>query len=83
MIGTSMRGQVLLTELLRRDDVELVILCDSEPVSIHASVRVQRDVRRGALGHRFNPGTQGLVLARAKEMPAWAARLGACGVASG
>ncbi|MDQ1091763.1 hypothetical protein QE400_001176 [Xanthomonas sacchari] len=35
MIGTGMRGQVLLTELLRRDDVELVALCDSPFQSTH------------------------------------------------
>ena len=31
MIGTGMRGQVLLRELLRRDDVDVVALCDIEP----------------------------------------------------
>jgi len=31
MICTGMRGQVLLHELLRRDDVEVVALCDIEP----------------------------------------------------
>jgi hypothetical protein len=34
MIGTGMRGQVLLRELVRRDDVELVALCDSEPIML-------------------------------------------------
>lgn len=34
MIGTGMRGQVLLRELLRRDDVEVVALCDIEPVML-------------------------------------------------
>ncbi|MEE7546569.1 Gfo/Idh/MocA family oxidoreductase [Xanthomonas sp. Kuri4-1] len=34
MIGTGMRGQVLLTELLRRDDVEIVALCDIEPIML-------------------------------------------------
>ena len=32
MIGTGARGQVLLRELLRRDDVEVVALCDIEPL---------------------------------------------------
>ncbi len=34
LIGTGMRGQVLLTELLRRDDVEVVALCDIEPIML-------------------------------------------------
>lgn len=34
MIGTGMRGQVLLRELLRRDDVEMVALCDIEPLML-------------------------------------------------
>jgi len=34
LIGTGMRGQVLLTELLRRDDVDVAALCDIEPVML-------------------------------------------------
>ena len=34
LLGTGMRGQVLLTELLRRDDVEVVALCDIEPIML-------------------------------------------------
>ncbi len=34
MIGTGMRGQVLLRELLRRNDVEVAALCDIEPVML-------------------------------------------------
>ncbi len=34
MIGIGMRGQVLLKELLRRDDVEVVALCDIEPIML-------------------------------------------------
>jgi hypothetical protein len=34
MIGTGMRGQVLLKELLRRDDVEVIALCDNEPIML-------------------------------------------------
>lgn len=34
MIGTGMRGQVLLKELLRRDDVEVAALCDIEPIML-------------------------------------------------
>lgn len=34
MIGTGMRGQVLLKELLRREDVEVVALCDIEPIML-------------------------------------------------
>jgi len=43
MIGTGMRGQVLLTELLRRDDVEVVALCDIEPITLgHALAQVEK-----------------------------------------
>lgn len=38
MIGTGMRGQVLLKELLRRDDVEVVALCDIEPIMLKAAL---------------------------------------------
>jgi len=34
LIGTGMRGQVLLKELLRRDDVEVAALCDIEPIML-------------------------------------------------
>lgn len=34
LIGTGMRGQVLLKELLRREDVEVVALCDIEPIML-------------------------------------------------
>lgn len=34
MIGTGMRGQVLLRELVRRDDVEIAALCDVEPIML-------------------------------------------------
>ncbi|RJG21699.1 Gfo/Idh/MocA family protein [Massilia cavernae] len=34
MIGTGMRGQVLLRELVRRDDVEVAALCDIEPIML-------------------------------------------------
>lgn len=34
LIGTGMRGQVLLRELVRRDDVEVVALCDIEPIML-------------------------------------------------
>ena len=34
MIGTGMRGQVLLQELIRRDDVDVVALCDIEPIML-------------------------------------------------
>src|ERR1700740_1738321 len=43
MIGTGMRGQVLLQELLRRDDVEVVALCDIEPLTLgRALAQVQK-----------------------------------------
>ena len=34
MIGTGLRGQVLLHELARRDDVDIVALCDIEPIML-------------------------------------------------
>lgn len=34
IIGTGMRGQVHLQELLRRDDVEVAALCDIEPIML-------------------------------------------------
>ena len=34
LIGTGLRGQVLLRELLRRPDVELAALCDIEPLML-------------------------------------------------
>jgi len=34
VIGTGMRGLVLLKELVRRDDVEVVALCDIEPIML-------------------------------------------------
>ncbi len=34
LIGTGMRGQVLLKELLRREDVDVVALCDIEPIML-------------------------------------------------
>jgi hypothetical protein len=38
LIGTGMRGQVLLRELVRRDDVEVVALCDIEPIMLKAAM---------------------------------------------
>jgi hypothetical protein len=38
MIGTGMRGQVLLRELVRRDDVEVVALCDIEPLMLQRAL---------------------------------------------
>lgn len=38
MIGTGMRGQVLLKELVRRDDVEVVALCDIEPIMLNRAL---------------------------------------------
>ena len=39
MIGAGMRGQVLLQELLRRDDVEVVALCDIEPIMLGRALK--------------------------------------------
>ncbi len=38
LIGTGMRGQVLLQELLRRDDVDVVALCDIEPIMLNRAL---------------------------------------------
>ena len=38
MIGTGLRGQVLLRELLRRDDVDVVALCDIEPIMLNRAL---------------------------------------------
>lgn len=38
LIGTGMRGQVLLRELVRRDDVDVVALCDIEPIMLQRAV---------------------------------------------
>ncbi|SFK52570.1 Gfo/Idh/MocA family protein [Lysobacter sp. cf310] len=38
LIGTGMRGQVLLKELLRRDDVEVAALCDIEPIMLQRAL---------------------------------------------
>ncbi|WP_020653288.1 Gfo/Idh/MocA family protein [Massilia niastensis] len=40
MIGTGMRGRVLLRELVRRDDVEVVALCDIEPVMLGKALEI-------------------------------------------
>lgn len=40
VIGTGMRGQVLLKELVRRDDVEVVALCDIEPIMLDGALRM-------------------------------------------
>ncbi|MBQ5962755.1 Gfo/Idh/MocA family protein [Massilia sp. ZL223] len=40
MIGTGMRGQVLLRELVRRDDVDVVALCDIEPIMLGRAVEM-------------------------------------------
>lgn len=38
LIGTGMRGQVLLKELVRRDDVDVVALCDIEPIMLNRAL---------------------------------------------
>lgn len=40
LIGTGMRGQVLLKELVRRDDVEVVALCDVEPIMLGRALKM-------------------------------------------
>ena len=38
LIGTGLRGQVLLRELLRRSDVDVAALCDIEPAMLKAAL---------------------------------------------
>lgn len=40
IIGTGMRGQSQMTSLLTRDDVEIVALCDIEPVMLDRAVKL-------------------------------------------
>ena len=40
LIGTGMRGQVLLKELVRRDDVDLIALCDIEPIMLNRALNM-------------------------------------------
>jgi len=53
LIGTGMRGQVLLRELVRRDDVDVVALCDIEPIML------QRALDMVAKGGKPAPRTYG------------------------
>lgn len=46
LIGTGMRGQVLLKELVRRDDVEVVALCDIEPIMLGRAVEMVEQAGR-------------------------------------
>src|SRR3546814_10276523 len=39
VIGTGMRGQVLLEELVRRDDVEVAALCDIEKFMLDRALK--------------------------------------------
>src|SRR3546814_1538001 len=39
VIGTGMRGQVLLKELVRRDDVEVAALCDIEKFMLDRALK--------------------------------------------
>ncbi|GAB1389214.1 Gfo/Idh/MocA family oxidoreductase [Rubrivivax sp.] len=48
LIGTGLRGQVLLTELLRRDDVEVAALCDVEPRMLQQALAMVAAAGRAA-----------------------------------
>lgn len=76
MIGTGMRGQTLLRELLRRDDVELVALCDIEPIMLGRALALAAQAGRpqprtfGEHGDRHAyrqllelPGLDGVIIA--------------------
>lgn len=77
MVGTGLRGQVLLEELLRRDDVQVAALCDIEPIMLRQALdRVARHDRPrprlyGESGDAFDwqrlladePGLDGVIIA--------------------
>lgn len=48
LIGTGMRGQVLLRELLRRDDVEVVAMCDIEPIMLKRALGMASEAGKPA-----------------------------------
>jgi hypothetical protein len=48
LIGTGMRGQVLLRELLRRDDVEVVAMCDIEPIMLKRALAMASEAGKSA-----------------------------------
>jgi predicted dehydrogenase len=59
LIGTGMRGQVLLKELLRRDDVDVVALCDIEPIMLaRALAMIEKAGKRKPATFGENADTQ-------------------------
>lgn len=46
LIGTGMRGQVLLGELLKQDDVDIAALGDIEPFALDGAVRILAEAGR-------------------------------------
>lgn len=46
VLGTGLRGQVHLGELLKRDDVDVVALCDVEPIMLDAALAQVAAARR-------------------------------------
>lgn len=48
MIGVGMRGRVLLRELVRRDDVEIVGLCDIEAFTLNEALKQFTDAAKPA-----------------------------------
>lgn len=46
MIGTGMRGQVLLNELVRRDDVDVVALCDIDTFMLDRAQKQLTDAKK-------------------------------------
>ncbi len=69
LIGTGLRGQVLLAELLRRDDVDVAALCDIDPVMLG---RARAQLRQAA---RAAPATFGSDGSTAGDPQAWRALL--------
>src|SRR3546814_20379583 len=55
VIGTGMRGQVLLEELIRRDDVEDAALCDIEKFMLDRALKEVAEA--GNPAHRNFTGT--------------------------
>ena len=53
IIGTGLRGQVLLAELLKRDDVQIAALCDIEPIMLQRAL--SQVAKAGKLAHAGQP----------------------------
>lgn len=68
LIGTGMRGQVLLKELVRRDDVDVVALCDIEPIMLGRALAMVGQAGRPE-PRTFGEGGDGNAWKRLLEQP--------------